>query len=544
MVHAHQSLWLIFLLTVTALAGCAENSEVWRTERVLTGIPVHGLHGLTFGPDGGLYVGSVMGQSIIRVDPDTRTIREVIPAPSGEADDIAFGPDGSMAWTALNQGELRVRKPSGEITTVASGLPFVNPVAFGPDGTLYAATLFGPDRLWAYDIEVGASRIVAENLGGLNAFEFGDDGALYTPLPQQQSIGKIDVRTGAVTIVAENVGNVVAVKFHPDGFLYGVSWDDGKVVRINTKTGATKIIATVEPPLDNLAIAKNGQVYVTRSADNGLIVVNPKDGSSTIFIRSDFAAPGGMAWANRNGKRQLLITDIFGYRFFDPETDETEMLPFDLEGGASADADSRDDRIALSYVRRDRVLLKESQNNAILQTWNNISTPYGVLIEPSGTVLVASHNDGTLIRLDADNPDQRQIILDQLAGPVGLTWAEDGVAVYIVESRLGKITKAALKDGSRETVAIGLDSPETIALLPDGHLVVTETGARRVLAIDPNNGSKTILASDLALGGLISRTPENVGMPTGLAVNTNGDVYVITDAENGLLKLTQTRRER
>ena len=103
MARAHQSLWLIFLLTLTALAGCTSKPEVWHTERVLSGIPIHGMHGLAFGPDGGLYIGSVMGQSIIRVDTSTGTIREVIPAPAGEADDVAFSPDGSMAWTALNQ---------------------------------------------------------------------------------------------------------------------------------------------------------------------------------------------------------------------------------------------------------------------------------------------------------------------------------------------------------------------------------------------------------------------------------------------------------
>lgn len=541
MIHAHQRLQLMFLLALAALAGCTGSLEVWQTERVLTGIPVHGLHGLTFGPDGGLYVGSVMGQSIIRVDTDTGTIREVISAPVGEADDVAFGPDGSMAWTALNQGELRVRDLGGEITTVASDLPFVNPVTFAPDGTLYAATLFGPDRLWAYDLKAGTSRIVAENLSGLNAFEFGDDGALYTPLPQKQSIGKIDVDTGALTTIAENVGNVVAVKFHPDGFLYGVTWDDGQVIRVDTATGATTTIATLEPPLDNLAIAENGQIYVTRSADNGLVVVNPADGSNQVFIRSDLAAPGGMTWTKRNGKKQLLVTDIFGYRFVDPTTGETEMLPFDLEGGASADADSRDSRFALSYVRRNRVLLKNTESNAALQTWTNISTPYGVLIEPEGTVLVVSYNDGTLIRLNTDKPDQRQIIAGQLAGPVGLAWAEDGISVYIVESGSGQITKTILSDGKKQVIATGLDDPESIALLPGGRIIVAEVGARRVSAIDPNTGAKTILAQNLAIGGLISRTPGRVGMPTGLAVDTDGDVYVITDAENGLLKLIQPR---
>jgi hypothetical protein len=40
---------------------------------VLSGISLNDLRGLAFGPDGGLYVESVMGQSIIPVNTDTRT---------------------------------------------------------------------------------------------------------------------------------------------------------------------------------------------------------------------------------------------------------------------------------------------------------------------------------------------------------------------------------------------------------------------------------------------------------------------------------------
>ncbi|MBT6960825.1 MAG: gluconolaconase, partial [Rhodospirillaceae bacterium] len=113
---------LTFVLAVTTLGlfGCDEPPETWRTETVVTGLPVHGVHGLAFGPDGDLYIGSVMGQSIVRLDVETGLMEDVVGAPLGEADDVAFGPDGSMAWTALNQGELRLKENDGTIRTVAT----------------------------------------------------------------------------------------------------------------------------------------------------------------------------------------------------------------------------------------------------------------------------------------------------------------------------------------------------------------------------------------------------------------------------------------
>ena len=532
---------LTFVLAVTTLGlfGCDEPPETWRTETVVTGLPVHGVHGLAFGPDGDLYIGSVMGQSIVRLDVETGLMEDVVGAPLGEADDVAFGPDGSMAWTALNQGELRLKENDGTIRTVATDLPFVNPVTFGPDGTLYGATLFGPDRLWAYNLKANTARVVTENVGGLNAFEFGNDGSLYAPLPMRQSVGKIDVESGDLTIIAEGIGNVVAVKFHPDGFLYGVSWDDGRVIRIDTDSGDHTLVATVEPPLDNLAVAPNGTIYVTRPSDNGVVAIDPENGTSRTVMRSDLAAPGGMTWVERYGKKQLLVTDIFGYRFVDPDTGATEILPFDLEGGPSADGDSRDGMIALTYVRRNRVLLKDASSNDLRAKWADVSQPYGVLIEPTGSVLVASHDAGTVIRLFPNDPDTRTVVATGLVGPAGLAWATDGLSVYVAESGAGRISLITLAADTRKTVAGDLAQPETIALLLDGRVVVAEVGAGQISAIDPDTGNKTVLATSLALGGLISRAPDPVGMPTGIAVGDDGSVYVVTDANNSLIRLVQ-----
>lgn len=530
------------LASLLMSSGCQTTEPDWQVEPVLVGVAVHGVHGVTFGPEGSLYIGSVMGQSIMRLDVKNGTLSEVIAAPLGEADDIAFGPDGIMAWTALNQGELRIQKPNGTISTVAKDLPFVNPVTFGPEGLLYAATLFGPDRLWAYDLQRDISRIVAENLGGLNAFEFGPDGALYTPLPQQQAVGKIDITTGALTIIAEGVGNIVAVKFHPDGSLYGVSWDDGVLTRIDLESGEFTTVATLRPPLDNLAIDGTGVIYVSRSADNGIISVDVKTGEIRTVMRSDLAAPGGIAWITRHGMRHLVITDIFGYRFFDPSTRTVELLPFDLEGGASSDVDVNKEKIALTYVRRNRVLLKDAVNGKILQTWRDIDTPTGVLIESDGSLLVASYGAGTLIRLSRDEPDRREIVVDGLSGPVDMAWASDKAestsAVYISDVVAGRVIRLTLATGVLDVIADGLSSPEGLTVLPDGKIGVANVGTKEVILIDPKTGAKKAIATNLAMGGLISRAPAGLGMPTSLIADTDGAIYVVTDANNGLVKLT------
>jgi hypothetical protein len=61
----------------------------------------HGVHGLAFNKDDQLFAGSVIGQSIYRVQVDSGEVDRFIGEPNGMADDIAFADDGTMAWTAF-----------------------------------------------------------------------------------------------------------------------------------------------------------------------------------------------------------------------------------------------------------------------------------------------------------------------------------------------------------------------------------------------------------------------------------------------------------
>jgi hypothetical protein len=86
------------------------------------------------------------------------------------ADDIAFAPDGTMAWTGFLTGDLYARKGDGPIKKLASGLPGINSLAYRKHGRLYATTVFLGDTLHEIDVEgVKPPRVIMEKLGGLKA---------------------------------------------------------------------------------------------------------------------------------------------------------------------------------------------------------------------------------------------------------------------------------------------------------------------------------------------------------------------------------------
>ena len=105
--------FLTSLALVAALGGGAVAQQPpapreYEQQFLLPGSWFHGVHGLAFNKDDQLFAGSVIGQTLYRVQVDTGEVDRVIDPPMGMADDIAFADDGTMAWTAFLLGEVYI----------------------------------------------------------------------------------------------------------------------------------------------------------------------------------------------------------------------------------------------------------------------------------------------------------------------------------------------------------------------------------------------------------------------------------------------------
>ena len=156
------SLALATLITIT-LSGCSEAPEAGGPESaeqdetstvsdlsppapriIATGANISGANGMHFGPDGLLYVVSVIGSELIALDPETGAVARRWTAEDGVfgPDDIAFNADGDYYWTSILTGEVAGFKASGERVVAANLGPGVNPVTFSDDGRLFVAQCF------------------------------------------------------------------------------------------------------------------------------------------------------------------------------------------------------------------------------------------------------------------------------------------------------------------------------------------------------------------------------------------------------------------
>ena len=539
----------LLLATFTGACTPGNGPATAQLETLVPGSALHSPNGITFGPDGHLYAGSVSAQTVFRIDVSNAAVEVVVPAPFGEADDVAFAPDGRLVWTALVAGEIRALQTDGTVTTVVSDYPLINPVYFTTDGRLFAAQI-GFDRLYEFPVDKGLAlngepRLVASKIGNLNSFEITDDNTLYGPLVNNGEVAQINIETGEVTVIGGGLGTVVAVNLDAAGNVWAIDWVSGDLWRIakgdDARWQSPERIATLTPPLDNLAVGPDGMIYISRPAHSAIERVDPATGKNITLIEGYLAAPGGMTLTTHDGHESLLVADGYGYRIVDTQSGAVTST-FDITGfgfpAASVAAAANDDYFALTdVVVRPSVYLVDRKTGKTIVKWRDIKSALGIVLSTDGNPLVTDYASGTLVQLDRTDRKLRNVIATDLAGPVGLTWANDEQdAVYVAESLTGSITRIEF-NGQRTPIVSGLAQPEGITLMSDGRIAVVEVGKQRLLAVDPDNGAVEVLATELPVGHAAANAAAPIHLPSGVAQGVDGTLYISGDLDNSIRML-------
>ena len=529
-------------LVAAIVSITSASAENWEVTRLVPGSAFHGVHGLGIDKAGHLFAGSVAGAALYEVDIAGGTAKVAIPAPIGMADDIAFAPDGTMAWTGFLTGDLYARKGDGPIKKLASGLPGINSLAFRKDGRLYASTVFLGDALYEIDIEgVKPPRQIMEKMGGLNGFEFGPDDKIYGPLWFKGQVAKVDVDKAELTVVADGFKVPAAVNFDSKGNLWVVDTALGQLVRVDPKSGAKTMVAQLKPSLDNLAIDDKDRIYVSNMADNGIQEVDPATGQARQIIIGKLALPGGIGVTSDNGKDTIHVADVFAYRTVDGATGEVtekarmHAAGISLEYPMSATAKGND--VILSSWFTGTVQVIDNKTGATRDMLHGFKAPHDAIVLEDGSILVAELGTKSLVRVSGEHGKDRTTLIGDLDGPVGLVGGSNG-EVYVTEAFAGLVSKIGT-NGEKTVLVKDLKMPEGIARASDGKLIVAEVGAKRLIEITPESGQVTEIAANLPIGLIGAPNGLPTHIPTGVAIGASGVIYVSSDIENAIYKVTK-----
>jgi sugar lactone lactonase YvrE len=526
--HAPTRRALLIVLATVAPALCA---APWTIDTLVPGGPFRGIHGLAFGPDGMIYVGSVMGQTIHRVDPRTGASTVFVPPPQGLADDVEFAPDGTLYWTGFTHGTMNAMGPDGKARVIASGLPGLNSLALDARGRLFGSQVFAGDALWEFDTAgTRPPRLVARDLGGLNGFDFGPDGRLCGPLWFKGQVVCIDVDGGAREVVAEGFRRPAAANFNARGELFTIDNETGEIFRIDVGAHTHTRVAQAPDNLDNLAFDAHDRLFVTNMSDNAIYAIDVGSGAVRTVVASALSLPGGLAMTGNT----LYVADAFTLSAVDTTSGTVRDLSRSLgANGFPTGIASSPDRIATVSFESGGAQLWDARSEQVVTRWSGLAQPSAVaLLDADRCAVTEIGQGGRLVLLDRRDPTTRVVLAEGLAQPMGLVRTAAG---YVVSESAGGRLTAIDDTGERRTLASGLARPEGVALQADGTLAVAETGAGRLLLVDPVSGTVTVIAEGLPLG--LPGIAAAGSFPTGVAAGADGTLYLSSDREGSILRL-------
>ena len=538
----------IFLSLFALLAGCAPEpapeSKALPTagnhtvEALVPGSAMHGVHGLAFNADDELFGASLMGYSIYKIDRETGEVTTEVGFPFGNSDDLAFGPDGMMAWTAGAFSAIYGRKPGGEIQTLAEDLGGVNSINFSPDGRLFVTRVFGGDHLYEIDTQGKTPpREVARKLGGLNGFDITAENKLYGPLFFKSKVVEVDLADGTVRDVADGFTVPAAVNFDHLGNLFIVDYATGEVTRINISDGERTIIATLEPPLDNLAIDKRGILYISNPAFNRITELNPDSGESREVVSGRLSSPGGIQIQQHQGSEVLFIADMWGNRTANPDSGELTRFPPPTGVTASSSIAVSDNYYAVASVWPFGVVYLISRATNELVKRVAIGAPYGMVFLDDESLVVADYKKNQLMRLGPGKSKDKNVLLEELAGPVGLALHPDGRRIYFSEYRAGQVVEFDLDSRQSTVLMTGLAEPEGLAMDRDNNLLVAETGHDRVWSKAAGQ-DKVLLVENVPMGLVGGDDLPAPFLPSSITVDQRNRIFVTSDIENAIYRMT------
>jgi len=539
----------LILLSSLALAACGQQSSpdasptevadppanvAAELEVIATGANIAGANGIHFGPDGLLYITSVIGSDLTVIDPESGEEVKRFTAADGVIgpDDVAFASDGSFYWTSILTGEVAGFNAAGERVVAAQLPPGANPITFSDDDRLFVSQCFLGTNLYELDpAGVTPPRVIADDLGpgcGLNGMDWGPDDRLYGPRWFVGEVVSFDVDTGERRVEATGFTTPAAIKFDSQGVLHVLDTGTGELIRVADDT--RDVVATLDPGLDNFAFDAADTPFVSSFVDGFIKRVNA-DGSITTLQPGGMAHPGGVAVIGDT----VWVADVHAVRGFDRETGEEIATQRNIVGvgeqGGSINLSADGDNLILTSWFDGDARIWDPQAEQRLAHYPNLAAPVAA-VRYAGGLAIAEHMKGSVTLYGDADP---VVLATGLLAPTGLHVAGD--ALYVGDRELGQIQRIA-SDGealsSAEVVADGLEAPEGFLVTETG-IVVVEAAAARVVHLD-NAGNRRVLA-EIPAGSIGAPGLPPSQIFTGVAMDADGNLFITGEADRVLYRI-------
>src|SRR4051794_2709409 len=464
----------------------------WTMETVTKPSRLGGANGMTFGPDGRLYVTQVFGSQVTAIDIMSGAHQVYSPLGSGIVgpDDAIFGADGTFYATEPLFGRVTARNPDGTYRLLRDDLPAANGITMDPARRRLFVDEFRPGgRLMELDPSGGGEpRFFMEDLNGPNAPAIGPDGRLYFPLVFANEIWVYDIDAGRGELLFDNVNVPTAVKFDSRQRLVTAESGAGCITAIDLQTGVREILAEVPKGIDNVSVGPDDRIFVSHYVSGR--VAEETGNQHRVLSEPGLLGPHGLALA---ADGRLLVADGLSVAALAPggEIERLYTLLIELHTLAAGVAPIGDDLAVLAITGEVLLYRRGSTEPSVLA--EGLSEPSAIRADTANSVVVVERGGGQITHIDRGGG--HHAVVQGLEHPAAMDRADDGT-VYVSQ---GATVAAFERNGTHRATIDGFTDAQGVAVAGTT-LLVADVGTHELVAVDTASRAREVVVHDAPIG--------------------------------------------
>lgn len=436
---------------------------------------------------------------------------------------VMFGPDGSLWVASVFANSLFGLDPdTGQLVGLVgpeSGVATPDDLAFGPDGSVYWTAIVSGEVGRRTPDGTVTTQMVAP---GVNPITFSDDGRLFVALDfYGDGLYELDPDLeDPPRLIIETLGFLNGMDWGPDGFLYGPIWTLHQVVRVDVDSGELTVVADDFGLPGAVKFDSQGRLHALDTLRGEVVRVDTATGATEVVAQ----VPPGADNLAFDPSDRLFVSSYANGTIVEVLADGTNrtlapggmIVPMGVAAVPRADGES-------VWVA-DWFSVRELDGATGLERAQYVGFPAtdfggGATVAPDGDRLVIS-----------DVFDNVVLVLDPLTGAVVESYHDFVVPLNAVRFQGDLVVvELGMEAGAARVLRQSATGREVLADVTDGLYVPAG------LAV--SNGDlwvgdwATGVVWQLADDGQVLPTPVPVAMglanPVGLAADPNGALYAV-----------------
>ena len=347
---------------------------------------------------------------------------------------VLAGPDGTLWAGSGNEGKvLRIGK-DGKATVLYDAAELeVHAMAAGPDGSLYAAT--SPDgRIYKVTPDGKATPFFDPDDKYIWALATDKAGNLFAATGDKGTIYRITPDGKGTRFYKTNTTNVVALAVTASGDVIAGTESPGRIFRIDPAGKAFVLLDSPFREIHAIRLAENGTIYAA--------ALSATQGGGGDDRGVERAAPEGTRPPVPTVSTEITAISVI------------EGPPGGVPTVSPTRAPSRSNRGAIYRIRPDGLW------DTVWETGEN--SPYDLLIEGDGSLLVGTGTEGKIVRVTGD-PARATLLTRVTARQVTALLREPSGRVVGVTSNPGKVFALSTTSSKRGTYDSDVRDAGTVA---------------------------------------------------------------------------------